>query len=131
MDKLDVKTRSRINLRLVRLEYGAYSDHKNLGNKLWELRFFFARGYRIYFTEHENKIIILYFEDHNKELFLASLKEVIQAGVSEFSKQTHINRQHIYKMLSTKGNPSLNNIGSLLTALGLKLQVENVGHSIH
>jgi probable addiction module antidote protein len=83
--------------------------------------------------EYINAALEQYFEDHNKELFLASLKEVIQAkgGVSEFSKQTHINRQHIYKMLSTKGNPSFNNIGSLLTALGLKLQVENAGHSIH
>ena len=59
LDKLDVKTRSRINLRLVRLEHGAYGDYKNLGNNLWELRFFFAKGYRLYFTEHKNKIIVL------------------------------------------------------------------------
>ena len=83
--------------------------------------------------EYINAALEQYFEDHNKELFLASLKEVIQAkgGVSEFSKRTHINRQHIYRMLSTKGNPSFNNIGSLLTALGLKLQVENASDSIH
>lgn len=59
LNKLDVKTRSRINLRLVRLEYGSYGDYKSLANKLYELRFFFANGYRIYFTEHNNKIIIL------------------------------------------------------------------------
>jgi DNA-binding phage protein len=34
-------------------------------------------------------------------------------------------------MLSDKGNPSFGNIGSLLMALGLKLQVEITNHSIH
>ncbi len=83
--------------------------------------------------EYINAALEQYFEDHNKELFLASLKEVIQAkgGIAEFSKHAHINRQHIYRMLSDKGNPSFDNIGSLLTALGLKLQVETKNHSIH
>ena len=83
--------------------------------------------------EYINAALEQYFEDHNKEFFLASLKEVIQAkgGVAEFSKHSHINRQHIYRMLSDKGNPSFDNIGSLLIALGLKLQVETTNHSIH
>jgi putative addiction module killer protein len=59
LNKLDVKTRTRINLRFVRLEYGSYGDYKSLGNKLYELRFFFANGYRVYFTEQNNKIIII------------------------------------------------------------------------
>ncbi|MDP4708433.1 MAG: type II toxin-antitoxin system RelE/ParE family toxin [Rickettsiaceae bacterium] len=59
LKKLDVKTRARINLRLVRLEYGSYGDYKSIAKKLYELRFFFANGYRIYFTEHNDKIIIL------------------------------------------------------------------------
>ncbi|WPY01603.1 Helix-turn-helix XRE-family transcriptional regulator (plasmid) [Candidatus Trichorickettsia mobilis] len=82
--------------------------------------------------EYINAALEQYFEDHNKELFLASLKEVIKAkgGVTEFSKHVHINRQHIYRMLSDKGNPSFENIGSLLIALGLKLQVETT-HSTH
>jgi probable addiction module antidote protein len=83
--------------------------------------------------EYINASLEQYFEDHNKDLFLASLKEVIKAkgGVTAFSKQTHINRQHIYKMLSNKGNPSFDNIGSLLIALGLKLKVETTTHLIH
>jgi len=80
-----------------------------------------------------NAALEQYFEDYNKELFLASLKEIIKAkgGVTEFSRHAHINRQHIYKMLSDKGNPSFDNIGSLLIALGLKLQVEIASHSIN
>ena len=68
-----------------------------------------------------------YFIDHNKELFLLALKEVIKAkgGVSKISKEAHINRQHVYKMLSNKGNPSFDNIGFVLSALGLRLRVES------
>ena len=86
LNKLDVKTRSRINLRLVRLEYGAYGDYKSLGNKLFELRFFFAKGYRVYFIEHDNKIIILLCagnkDTQNKDIALArDLLEEFKSGV--------------------------------------------------
>lgn len=47
-----------------------------------------------------------------------------RGGVAKISKEAYINRQHIYKMLSSKGNPSFDNIGSLLNALGLQLKVE-------
>ncbi len=80
-----------------------------------------------------NAALEQYFEDHNKELFLGTLKEVVmvRGGVTEIAKQSHINRQHVYRMLSSKGNPSFENIGSLLMALGLKLKVENDHRSIH
>lgn len=86
LNKLDIKTRSRINLRLVRLEYGAYGDYKSLGNKLFELRFFFAKGYRVYFAEHDNKIIILLCagnkDTQNKDIALArDLLEEFKSGV--------------------------------------------------
>jgi putative addiction module killer protein len=56
---LDAQTRARIHVRLVRLQYGAYGDYKRIDNKISELRFFFPKGYRIYFTEKENKLILL------------------------------------------------------------------------
>ena len=59
LQNLDTQTRARIHIRLVRLEYGAYGDYKRIDNKICELRFFFAKGYRIYFTEVNNKIILL------------------------------------------------------------------------
>jgi probable addiction module antidote protein len=84
-------------------------------------------------TAFINAALEQYFEDHNKELFLATLKEVVivRGGVTEIARQSHINRQHVYRMLSSKGNPSFENIGSLLMALGLKLKVENDYRSIH
>lgn len=85
LNKLDVKTRSRINLRLVRLEYGSYGDYKSLGNKLFELRFFFANGYRVYFVKHNNKIIVLLCagskDTQNKDIILA--KDLLE----EFKKE--------------------------------------------
>jgi probable addiction module antidote protein len=68
-----------------------------------------------------------FFIDHNKELFLVALKQVIDAhgGITKVAKQTNINRQHLYRMLSSRGNPSFDNISLLLRAIGLRLKVEN------
>lgn len=59
LNNLDVQSRSRILNRITRLEYGAYGDYKHLKEGLFELRFFFGKGYRVYYTERDNKIIIL------------------------------------------------------------------------
>lgn len=59
LNKLNNKAKARISIRLDRLEYGFYGDYKSLANQLYELRFFFDKGYRIYFTEHNDNIIIL------------------------------------------------------------------------
>jgi hypothetical protein len=40
LKKLDLKSRGRINVRLQRLEYGAYGDYKQISSNLYELRFF-------------------------------------------------------------------------------------------
>lgn len=84
-------------------------------------------------TAFINTALEQYFEDHDKELFLATLKEVVKAqgGITEISRQAHINRQHLYRMLSNKGNPSFDNISSLLMALGLKLKVEYENRTIY
>jgi putative addiction module killer protein len=59
LKKLDLKSRGRINVRLQRLEYGAYGDYKQISSNLYELRFFFGSGYRVYFTEKNNNIVLL------------------------------------------------------------------------
>ncbi len=46
--------------RLIKIEdYGYFGDYKNLGNGVYELRFFFGAGYRIYFGMDGDKIILL------------------------------------------------------------------------
>lgn len=58
-EKLDLKNQTKITARLERIEIGHYGDFKKLKNSINELRFFTGSGYRIYFAEEDNKIIIL------------------------------------------------------------------------
>ena len=46
---LDGEVRDRIRARLVRFTTGNLGDHKSLLDGLWEARFAFGPGYRIYF----------------------------------------------------------------------------------
>lgn len=55
----DRKTRQRILDRLTRVESGHYGDHKSIGDGVMELRFFFGAGYRVYFGEDGDTIVIL------------------------------------------------------------------------
>ena len=57
--KFDKSIRTRIEIRLARVQHGNYGDVKQLSNNLFELRCQFGNGVRIYFTEIENTIIIL------------------------------------------------------------------------
>ncbi len=58
-NKLDKVVKARIANRVLKLEEGHYGDCKKLSSDLSELRFKFGSGYRVYYTETENTIIIL------------------------------------------------------------------------
>ena len=55
----DPTTRRRILKRLLRIEQGNYGDFKPVGGGVNELRFFFGAGYRVYFAEDGNTLVIL------------------------------------------------------------------------
>lgn len=55
----DSTTRHRIRRRLDRLEIGHYGEYKILGEGVCELKLDFGPGYRIYFAEHDNIVVIL------------------------------------------------------------------------
>jgi putative addiction module killer protein len=55
----DPTTRRRILQRLFRVESGHYGDFKSVGEGVNELRLFFGAGYRIYFGEDGDKIVVL------------------------------------------------------------------------
>lgn len=59
LNSLDSITRKRINQRILRIEDGNFGDSKKLSEDISELRFAFGKGYRIYYTEENNKIILL------------------------------------------------------------------------
>lgn len=55
----DGQTRRRILQRLFRLESGNFGDCKPVGDGVNELRFFFGPGYRVYFGEDRDTLVIL------------------------------------------------------------------------
>ena len=55
----DRKGRQRILARLRRLEQSNFGDCKHLNHGVCELRVFFGPGYRVYFGEDSNTIVVL------------------------------------------------------------------------
>jgi len=58
-DLKDNLIRARIAKRIARIADGNFGDHKFIGDKISELRLDFGPGYRIYYTQRENVIILL------------------------------------------------------------------------
>jgi len=55
----DSAIKQKILARLARVENGNFGDFKSIDANLFELRFFFASGLRIYYTLQNKKIILL------------------------------------------------------------------------
>ena len=67
-------------------------------------------------------------EEGNLENFLLALRTITKAngGFSKLAKDANLNRQSLYKSLSSKGNPTLITIDKVLNSLGFKLAVRAV-----
>lgn len=68
-----------------------------------------------------------YQEDGDTEFFLLALKNIAQAqgGLSQLAEKTKLNRQHLYRALSPKGNPSLNTLSEIIRGLGFQLSIKS------
>jgi len=55
----DRQTKRKIAGRLARVEMGNFGDFKSISTNLFELRFFFGGGLRIYYTIRENQVVLL------------------------------------------------------------------------
>jgi probable addiction module antidote protein len=66
-----------------------------------------------------------YEKDGDTEAFLLALRTVaeVRGGITALAKKTNLNRQHLYKTLSNKGNPSLNTLEVVLHGLGFRLSI--------
>jgi putative addiction module killer protein len=77
----DKQGRKRIESRLLRLEQGNYGDCEPVGEGVFELRMFFGPGYRVYFSEDAETIVVLLCggdkntQDHDIEAAKAYWKE--------------------------------------------------------
>ena len=65
-------------------------------------------------------------KDEDPRIFLLALKNVCEAQgeeMTDLARRTKVSRENLYRILSKKGNPKLNNIMSLLNAVGFQLSV--------
>lgn len=55
----DLRAKAKIQVRIKRLMFGNFGDVKNLGQGLLELRMTEGKGYRVYFTHINNRLVFL------------------------------------------------------------------------
>lgn len=66
-------------------------------------------------------------KDQDQRVFLLALKEVLEAqngDMSALAREAELNRENLYRMLSSKGNPKLTSLRSILHVLGLELAIQ-------
>ena len=75
--KLDSSTRVKIVKRLERIYDDNFGDYKQISPNLYELRFFFGKGYRIYYTIQNDIVVILLYagdkSDQQKDIETAKM----------------------------------------------------------
>jgi probable addiction module antidote protein len=87
-----------------------------------------------YLTDDES--IAAYIEDvlesGDSTLVSHALGVVARAkGMAQIAREAGVSREHLYRALSSEGNPELGTVLKVLTALGLRLSVESANSSKH
>ncbi|BAP56424.1 addiction module antitoxin RelB [Thioploca ingrica] len=55
----DAVIKRKVLARIARVENGHFGDFKHIAVDLYELRFFFGSGLRIYYTIHSDQVVLL------------------------------------------------------------------------
>ena len=65
-------------------------------------------------------------EEEDKDALLLALRNIAEAegGMSAVAEKAHVKRESLYRMLSTRGNPGLSNLLSILHGMGLKMTIQ-------
>jgi len=64
-------------------------------------------------------------EDGAQDVFLMALRDIAKAhGLTRLARETALNRENMYRIMSDEGNPKLSSLTALLDSLGLRLAVE-------
>lgn len=64
-------------------------------------------------------------EENDQAIFLLALRDIAEAhGFSQLAHSASLNRENLYRMLSTAGNPQLSSLTALLNSVGLRLVIE-------
>ena len=69
-------------------------------------------------------------EDGDSSAFLLALKDVVDAsgGMGSLAGHVAVQRPSLYRILSKKGNPTLNTLRDILKPLGLQVSVTVASH---
>ncbi len=67
-------------------------------------------------------------DEQDPRVFLVALRNVTQAhgGIGLVAQRSGLNRESLYRVLSEKGNPSMQTLAGILGALGARLGVERI-----
>ncbi len=65
-------------------------------------------------------------QDDDDGVFLLALRDVAQVhgGLRSIAGKTHLNREHLFRMLSKRGNPRLHSLRQLIGTFGFKLTLQ-------
>ena len=68
--------------------------------------------------------------EDGEEVFLVAVRDVVEAhgGIGALAKQTQLNRENLYEMLSETGNPRLSSLATILDTLGFAINVRPKPH---
>ncbi len=91
-----------------------------------------------YFIDHPEEIdtylteiFTAYAEDRDSAALLSQLRVIARVkGVSNIAEEIGITRQGLQKALSSRGNPRLENISSIMHAMGYKLTPERLDNHV-
>jgi probable addiction module antidote protein len=63
--------------------------------------------------------------ENDNAIFLLALRDVIEAGggLGQFARRVGLKRPSLYKILSKRGNPTLETLQEILQPLGLRVSI--------
>jgi probable addiction module antidote protein len=72
--------------------------------------------------------LLAYEEDGNTEALLLAMRDVTiaQGGIGKLAKRVGVAREHLYSVLSSKHNPRLDKMLSILSGLGFRVRLEKM-----
>ena len=65
-------------------------------------------------------------EERDKDSLLLALRIIAEAGggMAAVAEKAQVKRESLYRMLSTRGNPALSNLLSILDGMGLEMAIQ-------
>jgi probable addiction module antidote protein len=69
-------------------------------------------------------------EDDDPKTYVSALRKVAEArgGISVIAQNAGISRESLYRMLSSRGNPTLKTLAAVLKSTGLKMVISPHSH---